>query len=516
MTSFGKMSKTKNILLISTIIHVSLFIVLTYVAMPPFPYQANSGIINAEIFKVKPDMENKIQKSELANEKKSLNEEAKKPIENTFPVLEPADFSLSIREPNESIKRKILYQKETKIVSKQKITELVTAKPLITVAQINKVNDIPSIKQVYFKRNKNELPNLNQNVGNLYNAESSTKFRGIGVGTMVGNNSVRGISTKYIDAMTSVNPKMGVSQFAQILSSLAESIINRAISNMLDIVFIIDITGSMQDNAEGVKNYIHSFLDPIKDKKIDINLGLVLFSDQEVKKAKVIGTTDNVEKFKKWFEKIKFYGGRDLPESGYEAILTAIDNVKFRDRSQKFFIFISDSMQHDSDYDGKSIYSIDQIISILNQKNISVDVIGLDYLPIKQLAWGTGGQWNNIPSGDVMLDLPQYKQTRIHSNLSTPSRPDVLEDNVKIKFDSAIPIWVELSYKVLDPKGKNVLEMSAYRKEVKSTNIIDFLVKIDFGNLQSDSGIYTLIYKVKDSLGNQDFLRQALQVTVDE
>ncbi len=61
-----------------------------------------------------------------------------------------------------------------------------------------------------------------------------------------------------------------------------------------------------------------------------------------------------------------------------------------------------------------------------------------------------------------------------------------------------------------------MLETSTYRREVKDANMIDFPVKIDFGNIQSDSGIYTLIYKVKDSLGNQDFLRQALQVTIDE
>ncbi len=145
-----------------------------------------------------------------------------------------------------------------------------------------------------------------------------------------------------------------------------------------------------------------------------------------------------------------------------------------------------------------------------------MDVIGLDYLPVKQLAWGTGGQWKSIPGGDIRLDLPEHLPSRIYSSLSTPSRPDILEDSVKIKFDGITPSWVELSYKVLDPKGNKVLETSTYRREVKDANMIDFPVKIDFGNIQSDSGIYTLIYKVKDSLGNQDFLRQALQVTIDE
>ncbi len=378
------------------------------------------------------------------------------------------------------------------------------------------MSDTRPIAQPIFKQSERQLPNLNQNTGDLYDASGFMKFKGIGVGPATGGSFAKGISTKYVDAMTSVNPKYGVSQFAQILSSLAEGIIKRAISNKLDIIFIIDTTGSMQDNAEGVKNYIHNFLDPIKDKRIDINLGLVLFSDQEVKKAKVVGTTDSVDKFKKWFDKIKFYGGRDLPESGYEAIITAIDNIKFRNHSQRFFIFISDSIQHDSDYDGKSTYSIDQILSILNQKEISVDVIGLDYLPVKQLAWGTGGQWKNIPGGDIRIDLPEYLPSRIHSSPSTPSRSDILEDNIKIKFDSAIPSWVELSYKVLDPKGNKVLEVSTYRKDINDDNIVNFPVRIDFGNLQSDSGIYTLIYKVKDSFGNQDFLRQALQVTVDE
>ncbi|MGB9595810.1 MAG: vWA domain-containing protein [Candidatus Poribacteria bacterium] len=270
----------------------------------------------------------------------------------------------------------------------------------------------------------------------------------------------------------------------------------------------------MEDNVLGVKQYIYNFLNPIKEKEFDVNLSLVEFSDISARKEKVYGLTDDPEKFRKWLDKTVFYGGGDLPESGYEAILTALEKIKFRKSAQKVFIFISDAPQHDLDYDGKSRYTLDRIISKLKEENISVDVIGIDDLTLKQLARGTGGQWKPIPGGDPRIDIPQPGIQKIFSKLTVSSIPDLLEDKVIVLFDNVVPDWIDLTYKVLDPNGIKVLGALTYRKEItdRSEKKVEIPVTLNISGFKNTPGVYTLIYRTKDSFGNQNILRQTFEL----
>jgi len=426
------------------------------------------------------------------------SQEESTPIPLKIPV-----FSVSMANATDLSIRSKPYEREQKPVVSPERRELSRPEVIRSLPKAATLNDRNLAPGFY-----TEATNISRNI-------SASGFSGIRVGPVGSKDVGKGQSSKYINALSSVNPRNSGADFADILPVLAKGIVGRAKQAKADIIFLIDTTGSMQDNVQGVRNYVSYFLKPIEEEGIDADLGLVLFSDQEVKKAKVIGITDNADKFRKWLDKVYFYGGRDLPESGYEAIIAALEDIKFRKDAQKFFIFISDSPQHDYDYDGKSKYSLDQMVSILNENGVSVDVVGLDYLPIKQLAWGTDGQWRNIPGADIRLDMPEHSRSRMLSKPATPSRSDILEDNVRISFNGKIPDWVVLSCKVLDPRGIRIIGTPTYQKDIKdrTRDSVEFPVIIDFSSFQNNPGIYTLIYRAKDSLGNQDILRQTLQVT---
>ena len=143
-------------------------------------------------------------------------------------------------------------------------------------------------------------------------------------------------------------------------------------------------------------------METFEREKHEPAFGLVTFTD----KAKMHGYTTDFGNFKNWLFKINVDGGGDISEAGLDALMTAVAAMRFRHGAQRFFILASDSSFHDADYDGKSVYSLDSVIETLQSEKIRVDVIGLDYLPIKQIAKATGGTWRAIPGRGYLEYIP--------------------------------------------------------------------------------------------------------------
>ena len=50
--------------------------------------------------------------------------------------------------------------------------------------------------------------------------------------------------------------------------------------------------------------------------------------------------------------------------------MAALDKIKFRGNTQRFFVLASDGAFHDADYDGRSEYSQDGVIETLQRQDI--------------------------------------------------------------------------------------------------------------------------------------------------
>lgn len=304
--------------------------------------------------------------------------------------------------------------------------------------------------------------------------------------------------------------------YVQMMTELARDLTDAAIVTEVDLVFVIDKTGSMEDNVRGIRAYIDLLFEHFTRAGHDTAFGLVTFADAAENRPKVRGVTTNHGKFKNWLYKIKFEGGGDLAESGLDALMAALNKTKFRDNTQRFFVLVSDGAFHDADYDGRSEYSQDGVIETLQQQEVRVDVIGLNFLPIKQLAWATGGVWRQIPGRGYMEHIPRTLTAKMLSELGVLGFDgDTLEADevvVYLRRDPR-PTWLEVTWKVLNPLGERCHGPFSQRLDIPNdgSEVLRFTPSIDVNQFRSATGTYTVIYHIENNLGHRSILRRTLE-----
>lgn len=135
-----------------------------------------------------------------------------------------------------------------------------------------------------------------------------------------------------------------------------------------DIVFVIDVTGSMSGTINGVKESVTAFLKSLKDRKLDVQCGVVAYSDNDDTRIPrsvngilsdtdpgafaVVGfhnltsNLDSTGPIYKFIDSLsagwKGYYGGDLPEGGFDALWYAYKNFSWRVGAQKMFIVLTD------------------------------------------------------------------------------------------------------------------------------------------------------------------------------
>lgn len=140
---------------------------------------------------------------------------------------------------------------------------------------------------------------------------------------------------------------------------------------LVDFVFVIDMTGSMQNYINGVRNNIANFTASLVKRGIDYQLGLVLFSDVI---EKTYEPTGSVVDFMQWLAHVRASGGLDEKENALEA-LTATAKMKFRPAANRVAVLITDAPYHqrgEKDGNGITGATTTSIIQLLNEKDVRV------------------------------------------------------------------------------------------------------------------------------------------------
>ncbi len=132
----------------------------------------------------------------------------------------------------------------------------------------------------------------------------------------------------------------------------------------VDIVFVLDVTESMQPYIDAVKQNVITFAQELQSNSRDYRLGLVTFEDYVVSSVPDCNCeyrntmTSDVKKFTEWVGSLHAGGGGDIPEDQLDALAYAA-KFPFRPEAEGIIIIVTDAPPH-HDGDGSADTAHDQ------------------------------------------------------------------------------------------------------------------------------------------------------------
>lgn len=171
----------------------------------------------------------------------------------------------------------------------------------------------------------------------------------------------------------------------------------------LDLVFVIDTTGSMSDKIDGLLQTCAKFVDEFAALQLQHRIAIVAFGDLRVRGDKIVRTefTTNVEVTKKSLKKVPRYsGGGNRGESSLEAIDKALE-LPFDEDAVKALILITDEPAH------QKHLKADEMTGRLAEREFLAFVVSppIDYF--KTMAKRNGGKWYKVAANTDFTDLLQ-------------------------------------------------------------------------------------------------------------
>jgi outer membrane protein OmpA-like peptidoglycan-associated protein len=327
-------------------------------------------------------------------------------------------------------------------------------------------------------------------------------------------NLILKISPNYVSRIKSKNLQVFQNgKQMQVLSFGKSSYKNKI---PVDIVFVLDKTGSMIDYIDKVKDNINHFISNFLKKGIDYRIGIVAFSDIV---DSVYGFSDNIDNLRNNINDIKptAYGG-DENENALEALYSA-SKLPFRSDAKKLIMLFTDALFHHRGLqgDGQTNFTLNEIIDILVNDNIvTYTIVPLIYDQYKHLSRTTGGKtYNLVDNFNSILDNFSEDISTFYT-LKYLYKESYISDSIHIDFfDKSINKYlVSKKLSFLDVNKLLVLENDVLfdlnkseikPKHVKNLNNLTKLLKLR-NNVEISINGHT------DNIGSHDYnLRLSLQ-----
>lgn len=174
--------------------------------------------------------------------------------------------------------------------------------------------------------------------------------------------------------------------------------------NEIDVVFVFDTTGSMDDKIEALLLTCGQFVDEAKSLSLDSHFALISFGDLSVigggdRIELVVPLTDKIEKIKHGLSNIpRNHGFGNWGESCLEAIQEAF-KISYRERAVKVMVLITDepALQHN--------ITVENVIQELGERECLVFVIAIDEPYYREMALKNGGIWKEISAHTNLSEI---------------------------------------------------------------------------------------------------------------
>ena len=199
-----------------------------------------------------------------------------------------------------------------------------------------------------------------------------------------------------------------------------------------DIMFVLDCTGSMQGEIDGIKETIMEFADTIEKNGVRVRVGLIEFRDRLIKEEhqvlKFNGEvfTNNPIFFRQEVAKLKAYGGGDAPESSLDAVMLALGQP-FDLESNKAIVLVTDAPPHIPDKETKNIEEVVRTIQTVGVEQFYLVIATQDaesQIYLKLLS-GVKGMAFDLGKGDDFRSRAEnFKRTlmSLGKTISTATR----------------------------------------------------------------------------------------------
>ena len=172
----------------------------------------------------------------------------------------------------------------------------------------------------------------------------------------------------------------------QAMVQVAQSVTDSYPNRRVDIVLLLDASGSMKENILAVSEHLSSMMSVFHTSQVDFTVGIVTFKYQ----ALIFGLTKDYKRYEDLLRNVDC-GGLERP---FNAIMEAINQVKFRVGASKRFLLVTDEPLQDK---GRSeTHDLPTVLQHCRDHSVVVDVIGKNENSSKNLAQQTGGQWFSI------------------------------------------------------------------------------------------------------------------------
>ena len=196
----------------------------------------------------------------------------------------------------------------------------------------------------------------------------------------------------------------------------------------LDVVFLIDSTGSMADEIHRIKATLESIARQVSNLPAnpDLRFGMVSYRDRGDEYVTQLYPFDgNVRRFSEAIQNLEANGGDDYPESLNQALHEAVNDMSWREDAIRLIFLIADAPPHldylqDKDYATEMMRAQEKGIKVFSVASSGLDEQG-EYI-FRQIAQQTMGKFLFIlyPTGpgqslETPHDVEQYSIDRLDS-----------------------------------------------------------------------------------------------------
>ncbi len=180
------------------------------------------------------------------------------------------------------------------------------------------------------------------------------------------------------------------------LTKIGKHIVASRTSNRVDIVFVIDGSGSMKNDINAVREHLGHMTALFHAANIDFTIGVVAFRSGMGYTLlgldfEIVPQTRSISHIKRILRQLRCSGD----ENTLDALVRAADEVRFRRNADVHFILVTDEYVSGD-------YSHTDVIMKMQASKIRVDIIGRDEPSQKFIAARTGGLW--LPISSLLIE----------------------------------------------------------------------------------------------------------------